>query len=90
MRETYGFHMDYLRRVVPRDGLVLYSVKEGWGPLCEIPGVEVSDEPFPRANDGKVIEAFFRRKVVEGLWRWAWVGGVMVVVVGVPVYSLVS
>ncbi|KAM0804847.1 P-loop containing nucleoside triphosphate hydrolase protein [Usnea florida] len=69
VRETYGYHMDYLRRVVPKEKLVLYSVKEGWGPLCEILGVEVPDEGFPRANDGKAVEELFRGMVVKGLLR---------------------
>jgi hypothetical protein len=29
----------------------VYSVTEGWGPLCDFLGAEVPDEPFPRTND---------------------------------------
>lgn len=90
VRETYGWHMEYLERVVPRDKLRLYSVEEGWGPLCEMLGKDVPDEAFPRVNDGKVVEEFFREKVMEGLVRWVGVGGVVVVVVGVWMYFLRS
>lgn len=31
VRETYRYLMDILRRVVPRDMLVLYRVSDGWG-----------------------------------------------------------
>ena len=86
VRETYGYHMDYLRRVVPREKLVLYSVKERWGPLCEVLGVEIPDEPFPKANDGKAVEELFRQKVMEGLVRCGWIGGVMVAGVGILMY----
>lgn len=90
VRETYGYHMDYLRKVVPREKLVLYNVKEGWGPLCEALGKEVPAEPFPRANDSKAVEELFRQKVMQGLLRWVWFGGVVVVGVGVLLYYLSS
>ena len=83
VRETYGFHMDYLRKVVLREKLVMYSVEEGWDPLCEILGKEVPDETFPRANDSKAVEELFKRKVMQGLLRWVWVGGLVTVTLGV-------
>ena len=86
VRETYGFHMDYLRKVVPPGKLVMYSVKEGWGPLCEILGKEVPDEAFPRANDSKAVEELFKHKVMQGLLRWVWVGGLVAIGVGVLMY----
>ncbi len=88
VKETYGYHMDYLRKVVPKDKLMLYSVKEGWGPLCEILRVDVLDEPFPRANDSKVVEELFRHKVTQGLLRWVWVGGVVAVGLGFLLHFL--
>jgi hypothetical protein len=35
---------------VSAEKLLIYEVKEGWGPLCEFLGVEAPDEPFPRLN----------------------------------------
>jgi hypothetical protein len=35
---------------VSAEKLLVYEVKEGWGPLCEFLGVEAPDEPFPRLN----------------------------------------
>ena len=67
VRETYGF---YLRKVAPREKLVMYSVEEGWGPLCEILGKEVPNETLPRANDSKAVEELFKRKVMQGLLRY--------------------
>ena len=66
VREMYEYHMEYLRGVVPREKLVLYDVKEGWGPLCEILGKEVPDEPFPKASDGQVVAQFLKEKRVRG------------------------
>ncbi|MDP9485496.1 MAG: sulfotransferase family protein [Actinomycetota bacterium] len=45
---------------VPAEKLLVYEVKEGWGPLCEFLGVDApEDEPFPHLNDTGV----FRRRV---------------------------
>ena len=35
---------------VPADRLLVFQVKEGWGPLCEFLGVPVPDGDFPRVN----------------------------------------
>jgi Sulfotransferase domain len=48
-----------VRRSVPQDKLLVYEVKQGWGPLCEFLGVEEPDEPFPRLNDA----AEMRRRI---------------------------
>ncbi len=44
-------HNEEVKRRVPPDKLLVYEVKEGWGPLCEFLGVEEPDKPFPRLND---------------------------------------
>jgi hypothetical protein len=49
--EVFDRHNEEVRRRVPADQLLVYEVKQGWGPLCEFLGVEEPDEPFPRLND---------------------------------------
>ena len=44
-------HNEEVKRRVPPDKLLVYEVKEGWGPLCAFLGVEEPDRPFPRLND---------------------------------------
>ena len=47
------FFDDYVERVkafVPPERLLVYSVKEGWEPLCAFLDVPLPDEPFPRIN----------------------------------------
>ena len=31
--------------------MLVYEVKQGWGPLCEFLGVEEPEKPFPHLND---------------------------------------
>jgi hypothetical protein len=67
-------HAEYLERVVAKEKLVWYNVRDGWEPLCKVLGKEVPDVEFPRINDGKAINVLARRMITEGLLRWG-VGG---------------
>ncbi len=51
------FMIDYFDRRIseiqaeaPADRLLVYQVKQGWGPLCEFLDLPVPDEPFPHIN----------------------------------------
>jgi hypothetical protein len=51
---AYLAHIADVRRTVPRERLLEYDVRQGWGPLCaflELP--EPVGVPFPRINDRK-------------------------------------
>ena len=47
----YYEHIESVKKIIPTDKLLIYNVKEGWGPLCEFLDVEVPGIPFPRVND---------------------------------------
>jgi hypothetical protein len=49
--EVFERHNEGVRRRVPPERLLVYEVKQGWGPLCEFLGVPEPEEPFPRLND---------------------------------------
>jgi len=44
-------HNAAVKATIPADQLLIYQVKEGWGPLCAYLGEPVPAEPFPRTND---------------------------------------
>jgi hypothetical protein len=54
--EVFNQHNEEVKRRVPKERLLVYEVKEGWGPLCEFLGVEEPDEPFPRLNDAAEVQ----------------------------------
>ena len=54
--EVFNRHNEEVRRRVPEERLLIYEVKEGWGPLCEFHGVEEPDKPFPRLNDAVEVQ----------------------------------
>jgi hypothetical protein len=43
-----------VQRNIPQDRLLVWSVGEGWEPLCRFLEVEVPDTPFPRLNDSRM------------------------------------
>lgn len=52
--EVFNRHNDEVRRVVPADQLLVFEVKDGWGPLCEFLGVAPPvGKPFPHLNGAK-------------------------------------
>ena len=56
------FYKDWVQEVktsVPTEKLLIFSVKEGWEPLCEFLQVPVPDnQPFPRVNDTVSLNEF--------------------------------
>ena len=44
-------HIEEVKQYVPAEKLLVYNVKEGWGPLCTFLGVEAPAKPFPHDND---------------------------------------
>jgi Sulfotransferase domain len=59
--EIFERHNEEVKQSVPAEKLLVYEVKEGWGPLCEFLGVEVPEEPFPHLNDSAVFRGRIRR-----------------------------
>ena len=56
--EVFEGWNEEVKERVPAERLLVYEVREGWGPLCDFLGVAVPEgKPFPHLND---IEAFRR------------------------------
>lgn len=51
----FNNHTEEVKRAVPAEKLLVFSVKEGWEPLCKFLGADVPAPPFPKANDGQAI-----------------------------------
>jgi hypothetical protein len=51
-----------VQETVPADRLLVWSVQEGWGPLCEFLDVPVPDTPFPHLNESKE----FADRLIDG------------------------
>ena len=49
--EYYDKWIEDIKILVPQHNLLLFDVKEGWGPLCKFLGVAIPEQPFPKVND---------------------------------------
>ncbi|CAF5027347.1 unnamed protein product, partial [Rotaria sp. Silwood1] len=57
--EIYNFHNEEVKRIVPKDRLLVFDVKQGWEPLCRFLNLPVPDIPFPNVNDRQAVEKSF-------------------------------
>ena len=74
--------VERVKKVVPEDRLLVFSVKEGWEPLCKFLGKPVPNQPFPRINDTQSIQRATR--------FFKYVGITACVIGGLALYGLVS
>jgi hypothetical protein len=56
----YEEHIANVKAAVPPDRLLVYTVDQGWGPLCEFLGVAQPPTPFPNVNDRAQIKQEIR------------------------------
>eukprot|EP00088_Acartia_fossae_P062795 TRINITY_DN7605_c0_g2_i1.p1 TRINITY_DN7605_c0_g2~~TRINITY_DN7605_c0_g2_i1.p1 ORF type:complete len:298 (+),score=68.23 TRINITY_DN7605_c0_g2_i1:33-896(+) len=58
----FNEHVEEVKSIIPPENLLVWEVKQGWGPLCNFLGVPVPDVPFPNVNDTAEIESA-RKKI---------------------------
>ena len=56
----YRQHVEEVKAAVPEDRLLVYSVDQGWDPLCAFLGVPRPETPFPNVNDRAAIKQTIR------------------------------
>lgn len=64
----YQQHIEEVKAAVPSDKLLIFTVDQGWEPLCKFLGVPVPAAPFPNVNDRAQI-----KKVIAGMTMGAYV-----------------
>jgi Sulfotransferase domain len=62
MKRAFERFNEEVQETVPADRLLVWSVSDGWDPLCSFLGVPVPDTPFPHLNDSKE----FAERIVDG------------------------
>ncbi len=65
--EVFERHNEEVKEHVAPEKLLVYEVKEGWGPLCEFLGVEVPNTSFPHLNDTDTFRKMIRRRLTFAL-----------------------
>jgi len=64
--ESYLRHIDEVQATVPAERLLVYSVKDGWEPLCGFLDLPIPAIPFPHANAGI---ADLRKQISAQFWE---------------------
>ncbi|MFL5728514.1 MAG: sulfotransferase family protein [Cytophagaceae bacterium] len=64
----YNQHIENVKAAVPENKLLIYSVDQGWEPLCKFMGVPVPSTPFPNSNDTVAFQ-----KTIRGMKMGAYV-----------------
>ena len=57
---VFRAHERAVRATIEPGRLLVYDVREGWGPLCAFLGVDAPDTPFPRRNDEQQFRELVR------------------------------
>lgn len=55
----FNRHTREVQDTIPADRLLVFDVREGWGPLCAFLGKPVPDVPFPRVNSREEFHDIF-------------------------------
>jgi Sulfotransferase domain len=58
--EVFKRHNQEVRDAIDPARLLVFDVREGWGPLCRFLDVPIPDEPFPRLNDTATTQGMIR------------------------------
>jgi hypothetical protein len=61
----YNAYTDEVKAAVPPEKLLVFTVSEGWGPLCRFLGVPEPAEPFPNLNDRETVKKIIR-DIIKG------------------------
>jgi hypothetical protein len=56
----YHQHIADVKAAVPADRVLVFSVAQGWMPLCEFLGVPVPESEFPNVNDRAAFKKTLR------------------------------
>lgn len=62
-------HTEAVKSFVGAENVLVYSVEEGWEPLCDFLGVDVPQEPFPRLNQQEGFKGLASRLFSGKSWR---------------------
>lgn len=64
----YHQHIEEVKKAVPAEQLLIFSVDQGWEPLCAFLGVPVPASEFLNVNDRAAI-----KQTIKGITRGAYV-----------------
>jgi hypothetical protein len=64
--QRFQEHIEEVRDTIPASRLLVFEVKEGWGPLCEFLERPKPDGDFPFLNDERATKEIVNKVIAEG------------------------
>ena len=58
-----------IKRITPKDRLLIYKIEDGWEPLCKFLDKPVPGVPFPRVNETKAVQEKINLYITESYKR---------------------
>ncbi len=65
--QRFSEHTAAVKSLIPADRLLLFEVKQGWGPLCDFLEVAEPGEAFPHINDTAATQALIKSAMENGI-----------------------
>jgi len=65
-KEVFFKHIEEVKANVPADQLLVYDVRDGWGPLCEFLGVPAPTEDLPHLNKRESFKTMLQDLIKTG------------------------
>ena len=87
-KTIYKEHYELVRRVCPKERLLEFDLKDGWGPLCGFLGKEEPEVSFPRLNERGSLEESSKRFQKAGLLNVLRNSGLGVISAGVALFAV--
>jgi hypothetical protein len=72
----YQYHIEDVKKSVPSDKLLIFTVTEGWEPLCKFLDVPVPPSEFPNVNDRAQIKKTIA-DITKGAYVFLGIGAVI-------------
>jgi len=61
--EIFKRHIEEVKRIVPKDRLLIFEARQGWEPLCKFLNVPVPEnKPYPHKNNGTVVRRILKHR----------------------------
>ncbi|GJM29418.1 MAG: hypothetical protein DHS20C17_20530 [Cyclobacteriaceae bacterium] len=65
-QEIFNQHIEDVKANVPADQLLVYDIREGWGPLCQFLGVSEPSEELPHLNKRETFKTMMQSLIKTG------------------------
>lgn len=64
--EVFNRHIEEVKDYVPAEQLLVYDIRDGWGPLCEFLQVPAPTEPLPHLNKRENFKTMLQDLIKTG------------------------